>query len=189
MKTREVDYYHSFRDVVRAVSATLDVKEVLNLMVQRIAEVTGVKACAVRLLDPRGRTLELAASWGLSEAYLKKGPVDADRSIAEAMEGRPVFVEDARSDSRAQYGEEAARAGIASILSVPLTVKGRTIGVLRLYTETPRRFDPEEVDFVESLAEMGAVAIENARMYEKLKSDHEELMSDIYRFVGYRRSL
>jgi GAF domain-containing protein len=69
------------------------------------------------------------------------------------------------------------------------TIKGRIIGVLRLYTSQPRNSSQEEIGFFEALAEMGALAIENARMYEQLRKDYENLMSDILMFVGYRRSI
>jgi GAF domain-containing protein len=69
------------------------------------------------------------------------------------------------------------------------TIKGRIIGVLQFYTSQPRNFSQEETGFFEALAEMGALAIENARMYEQLRKDYENLMSDILMFVGYRRSI
>jgi len=68
-------------------------------------------------------------------------------------------------------------------------IKGRIIGVLRLYTSQPRNFPQEEIGFFEGLAEMGALAIDNAGMYEQLRKGYENLMSDILMFVGYRRSI
>ncbi|SMC17787.1 GAF domain-containing protein [Desulfacinum hydrothermale DSM 13146] len=189
MSEKERGYLDAFRRVVRVVSATLDVGEVLDLLVRTLPQVLDVKACAVRLLDPKKRTLELVASQGLSEAYVNKGAVDADQSIAEAMEGKIVVVRDAATDSRVQYAEAAKAEGISGICSVPLAVKGRIIGVLRLYTAEARDFDQEEIHFAEALGELAAIAIENARMYERLKKDYEEVMADVFRFVGYRRSL
>lgn len=52
-----------------------------------------------------------------------------------------------------------------------------------------RNFSNEEIGFLEALAEMGALAIENARMYERIRKDYEMLMGDILTFVGYRRSI
>ncbi len=95
----------------------------------------------------------------------------------------------AAKDPRAQYQKEAEEEGIYSIVSVPFSVKGRIIGVLRLYTSQPRNFSQEEIGFFEALAEMGALAIENARMYEQLRKDYENVMSDILMFVRYRRSI
>jgi signal transduction protein with GAF and PtsI domain len=189
MSSREKSYFDSFRGVVKAVSSSLDVQEVLTMLVTNVTQVMDLKACAIRLLQPKKRTLELVASHGLSEAYIKKGPVDADRSIAEAMQGKMVTVYNVADDPRAQYPQEAAAEGIASMLSVPLSIKGRVIGVMRLYTATPRQFGEAELNFAESLAEMGAIAIENARMYERIKKDYESVMSDVYNFIGYRRSI
>ncbi|MGQ9483931.1 MAG: GAF domain-containing protein [Desulfosoma sp.] len=187
--TKERAYFQAFRELVQVVSGSLDVQNVLQAMVHTIPKVLGAKACAVRLLDPKGRTLELAASYGLSDAYIHKGPVDADQSLAESLQGHTVIIQDAATDPRAQYGEAAKKEGIVGICSVPLKVKGRVIGVLRIYTEAPKNYQEEDLAFVEALGELGGVAIENARLYERLRKDYEEVMSDVFRFVGYRRSL
>ena len=189
MQTREKLYFDSFRDVVKAVHSSLDITEVLKMLVSNVAQVMDLKGCAVRLLDPKKRTLELVSSHGLSEKYIQKGPVHADRSIAEAMKGKTVSIYDVAKDSRTQYAKDAAEEGICSIVSVPLSVKGRVIGVLRLYTAEPRSFSDDEINFVEALGEMGAIAIENARMYESIRKDYEHVMKDIYAFIGYRRSI
>jgi len=189
MTRAERTYFESFREVVKAISSTLELQQVLNLLVTKVAQVMDLKACAIRLLDSKKRTLELLASHGLSDAYIQKGSVDADRSIAEAMEGKIVFIKDASKDPRAQYQKEAEAEGIASIVSIPLKVRGRIIGVLRLYSAAPRDFSEDELGFTEAIAEMGAIAIENARMYERIKKDYESVMTDIYNFVGYRRSI
>ena len=189
MTDKDRTFFKSFRTVAKAISSSLEVKEVLEMMVTHVAQVMHLKACAIRLLHAKRRTLELVASYGLSERYIRKGPVDADRSIAEAMEGKIVCVRNVPEDPRAQYPESAVEEGIVSMLSVPLALKGRVIGVMRLYTAVPRDFDEDELDFAEALAEMGAIAIENARMYERIKKDYESLMSDVYSFVGYRRGI
>ncbi|HOI96312.1 MAG TPA: GAF domain-containing protein [Syntrophobacter fumaroxidans] len=173
-------YFDSFRKVVKAINSTLDLQEVMDLMVKSLVEVMGVKAAAIRLLNPKKRTLELLASHGLSDKYIRKGPLDASRSIAEAMEGKVVVLSDARRDPRAQYQSQASEEGIATIVSVPLNLKGRIIGVLRLYTGSPKDFSEEELDFAQSLAEMGAIAIENAKMYERIKKDYESIINETH---------
>lgn len=189
MSEKDRTYFKAFRTVAKAISSSLDVQEVLDMMVSHVTRVMDLKACAIRLLHPKRRTLELVASHGLSEAYIKKGPVDADRSIAEALEGKIVSIRNVAEDPRAQYPDSAVAEGIVSMLSVPLSIKGRVIGVMRLYTATLRDFDGDELDFADSLAEMGAIAIENAQMYERIKKDYESVMSDVYSFVGYRRGI
>jgi len=177
MKPQEKGYFDSFLEVVKAVNSTLDRQEVLDLLVSNATQVMHLKASAIRLLDEKQRTLELEASHGLSEKYLNKGPVDADKSIADAMEGKTISVYNVTEDPRAQYPKEAQEEGIVSIISVPLRIKGGVIGVMRLYTPEPREFSRQEINSAEALAEMGAIAIENARMYEKIKRDYETLMS------------
>jgi PAS domain S-box-containing protein len=165
---REVQYLTTIREVSKMVSSTLDIKEVLGMIVRRIPEIMDTKAATIRLLDAEGKKLELAAAYGVSEKYLKRGPVDAEDNIAAALEGKPVAIYDAPTDERIVYRQEAKEEGIKSILVVPLVVRSRIIGVLRLLTADHRAFTQEEIDFAVALAEQGGIAIENARMYEKL---------------------
>jgi len=189
MKVRKKSYFDSFREVVKAVNSTLDLREVLKMLVGEVTRVLDLKGCSIRLLDPNRRTLELVSYQGLSEKYIRKGPVDADRSIAEAMEGKTVRIYNVAEDPRVQYQKEAIEEGIYGIVSVPLPIKGRVIGVLRLYAGEPHILSDDEINFAEALAEMGAIAIENAKMYETIRKDYENVMSDIFTFVGYRRSI
>jgi len=180
MKPQEERYLDSVREVVKAVNSTLDRQEVLDLLVHNVTQVMDLKASAIRLLDPRKQALELVASHGLSKKYLNKGPVDADQSVADAMEGKTISVYNVIEDPGTQYPKEAREEGIASIISLPLRIKGGVIGVMRLYTPEPREFSREEINSAEVLAETGAIAIENAKMYERIKNDYEAIMRDFY---------
>ncbi len=190
MMTEEKSFWlDSYKDVIKAIHSTLDIKEVLATLVSKVVQVMEVKGSSLYLLDPIRRTLELVSSYGLSGQYLGKGLVDADQSIAETMEGKTVWISDVTKDPRVQYPKEAIAEGILGILSVPLSIKGQVIGALRLYTSEPRTFLKEEIDFINSLAEMGALAIENAKRYENIRKDFEYVMKDLFYFYGYRRSI
>ncbi len=167
MQALEKPYFTPFRQVVKAISSTLDLQEVMDTMVKKVTHVMDLKACAIRLLDPKTRHLVLLSAHGLNVQYINKGPLEVDQSIVDTMKGRTVWIRDARHDPRIQYQDEAAKEGIGSIVSVPLAVKGHIIGVLRLYTAEPRDFLQEEMDFAEAVAEIGAIAIENARLHEE----------------------
>jgi len=185
MEKNGMEYFRLFRDVCKLMNSSLDVKEVLELITENIVIVLGVKASAIFLLDKKSKRLEISASYGLSEAYLKKGPVDAEKSIIESLAGNPVQVYDATNNTRTQYPEEAKKEGIASILSVPISVKGTIIGVLRIYTSQPLEFPNDEVELTCSLAEMGGIAIENAKMYHHLKIGYDSLFHDIHQWFEY----
>jgi GAF domain-containing protein len=128
------------------------------------------KAATIRLIDSSGKKLELVAAHGLSKKYLNKGPVDAEENISFALEGKPVSIFDAATDPRIVYRGAAKEEGIRSVLVVPIVVRGRIIGIMRLLTDEHRKFSQDEIDFAVALAEQGGIAIENARMYEKIKA-------------------
>jgi transcriptional regulator with GAF, ATPase, and Fis domain len=185
MENKESRYFESILDVCKVINSSLDIKEVLVLITENIVKLVNVKACTIFLLDKSRNELDVSASYGLSEAYLTKGPVEADKSIAETLEGKIVLIHDTSSDSRVQYPEEAKREGIASVLSIPITVKGQIIGVLRIYTSEQRIFSDDEYKLISGLADIGGIAIDNARMYDHLKSDHERLISDTHHWFEF----
>lgn len=169
MTRKEIAYFRVFHEVSRAILSVLDSKEVLNLIVRRIVPAMKLKAASLRLLNERTNDLELVASHLLSKKYVNKGPLNADKSVPEVLEGRPVLITDAQNDPRIQYRKEKAEEGIASILSIPVQIHDKVIGMLRLYTSSPRSFPDEEIEFASALGEMAGLAILNARMYEKEK--------------------
>ena len=187
MQNRELRYFTLFRDVCKIINSSLDLKEVLILITENIVKFINVKACTIFLLDKTRNKLNVSASHGVSEAYLRKGPLDADKSIAETLEGQIVLIPDTSNDSRVQYPEEAKKEGIVSLLSVPITVKGQIIGVLRIYTSEQRNFSDDEYELISGLADMGGIAIDNARMYDRLKAEHEKLIDETHRWFEYGR--
>ena len=169
MVRKEIAYFRVFHEVSRSILSVLDSKEVLRLIVRRIVPAMKLKAASLRLLNEKTNDLELAASRFLSKKYLRKGSLDADKSVPEVLKGKPVLILDAQNDPRIQYGKEKAEEGIVSVLSVPVQMYNKVIGMLRLYTSSPRSFTEGEIEFASALGEMAGLAIINARMYEKEK--------------------
>lgn len=185
MAGKEIEYLKSFKDVCKKVNSSLDLNEVLASIAESTVKALDVKGCTIFLLDREQHTLRPRASYGLSPAYMHKGPVDADQSIIDSLSGEAVLVLDAQHDARIQYRAEAKTEGIASIFSLPMFVKDKVIGVLRIYTAEPREFIEVEQVFLAGLADMGGIGIENARMYQHLKGDYENLIHDVHRYFDY----
>jgi len=181
-------YFRSFRDVSALISKSLDIKEILGSITKNVARSLITKGCAIFLLSKVENRLKLQSSYGLSDAYLNKGPIDTEQSICGCLVGKPVFVLDATTDPRIQYGAEAEKEGIASILSVAISVKGQIIGCLRIYTAKPHEFTENETEFIFGITEMGGIAIENAIMYDQLKGEHEKLIEDAHRWFEFGRT-
>jgi signal transduction protein with GAF and PtsI domain len=174
------EYLRTFFDVNQTIFSSFSLKEILKILVKKTVSALGAKAGSLRLLDDRTKRLELAASHNLSKKYLDKGPLSSDQSIPEVMEGKVVLVKDAHNDSRIQYRTEKIKEGINTILSVPVVAKDKVIGVLRLYSGEPRDFSAEEIELVSALAEMGGLAIANAKIYE----DEGVRLSSLLKQVG-----
>ncbi|MDI6800936.1 MAG: GAF domain-containing protein [Thermodesulfovibrionales bacterium] len=166
--SRAREYLKVFEEITKAVSSTLKLNEVLNLIVKKLPEVMNLKAATIRLLDDTGENLELVAANGLSEKYLGRGPVDTEENVMEALQTRPVAIYDVATDQRVHYQKEAMEEGIKSMLTLPIIARDKVIGVLRLLTGVPHQFSDEDIAFSASLAEVCGTAIENARMYEQL---------------------
>ena len=168
---KNLEYFRVLHEITGVILSTLDSRQVIDLVIEKVIAIMKVKACSLRLVNETTRELELIASRGLSERYLKKGPIHMDKSIRETLEGAPVLIRDATTDPRIEYLPEKAQEGIVSILSLPIIATKRVIGIVRLYSYETRQYSRDEVAFLSALAEMAGVAIINARMYEKTKYD------------------
>jgi len=158
--------YETLLTITRAMSMSKDPDKIVRLTVRSIRETLGIKGCALFLFDSGSDQLQVAASEGLSENYINKGPVSALKSIARSLKDGPVAIYDVTDDPRIQYPEAAQAEGIASILSVPIFVGGETIGCMRVYTAKPEAFTMEDVNFVQALAEIAGILIDVCRLYK-----------------------
>jgi len=186
-RARIWDEMNALIQISQSISSTLSLGEVLRMIVENAAKTLGIRASSIRLLDEEKRTLRVMAAYGLSREYLEKGPVEIEKSPIdkECLKCKVVSVPDIKKDKRLQYPEEIIREGIISLLSLPLTVKGRAIGVLRVYASTPYKFNKSEIDFLTALACQGAIAIENARLFEHIKSEYKELTRDVWKWYDW----
>jgi len=179
MEKDESKYYHSLYKVAAAINSVRASEPVLNSIVENVAKAMGAKACSLTLLSPDKKLLFHVAAWGLSDWFVKMGPLSADKSIPKVLDGNPVAVLDATSDERIQYPEQVEKEGIASILSVPMMLREEIIGEVRVYTADPRRFSEADMHFVSAVANLGAIALENARLYETAQKDYQVVMQEM----------
>lgn len=169
--------YETFIKITNAISHSKEPEEIALMTVEGIKTALNIKGCALFLLNHKTNELEVAASFGLSERYLNKGPISSLHSIAESLKDGPVAIADVNDDPRLQYPEEARREGIASILSVPIQVHGKLLGALRVYTAEPWEFTLGDVNFVSGLAQIAGMAIDMAKYSKGLKASIEVLKS------------
>lgn len=161
--------YKVLYDIAQKLNSKLAPQEVLRTIVEGIRDAADAKGCSLMLLTPDGQQLIHSVACGLSDWYVRKGPVRVDAAIAQALDGKLVAVRDATTDPRIQYKDQAKKEGVVSMLSLPLTRRGQVIGIVRIYTSETRRFSVKETDFFSVLANLGAVALERAELLEEEK--------------------
>jgi signal transduction protein with GAF and PtsI domain len=173
--------------ISQSISSTLSLKEVLQLIAENASRAVVMKAASIRLLDDEGKRLQVMAAYGLSKSYLEKGPVELEKSPIdrECISGKCVSIPDIAHQTKLQYPEEIRKEGIGAVLSVPLIVKGKAIGVLRVYSPVPYEFSSSDEEFLSVLAAFGAIAIENARLFEHVKKEYEELTKDVWKWYDW----
>jgi GAF domain-containing protein len=178
--------FEALQKISSQINSSLDIHAVLAALLQRAVEELNYKGGIIRLLSRTGRHLELAAATGVSQAYLSKGGIDVERSDLdrEVLQGKSVTIFDIEAEGGYQYPQEALNEGIRSVQAVPLVSHGyqnearRVIGVLRVYSAQPHRFSADESAFLRIIANLGALAIENARLYDELHRRVESLQPD-----------
>ena len=169
------DYFRALLEVATVINSSLEPTVVLHKITEQTAKAMNCKASTLRLLDRTGKVLLASAAWGLSSGYMRKGPVEVSKSglDGEVLKGKLIHLRDACSDGRFQYPDSAKAEGLVSVLSAPLMVNGKAIGILRVYSS-------EERDFMLGVANISAIAIENARMHEATRLNYELLTSYNY---------
>jgi signal transduction protein with GAF and PtsI domain len=184
---RERLNYETFLRVANTISHSKEPEEVALMTVEGIKTALNIKGCALFLLNQATNELKVAASYGLSDEYLNKGPLSALHSIAKSIADGPVAISDVTNDPRLQYPDEAQNEGIASILSVPVQVNQKTMGALRVYTSEPWEFTLDDVNFVYALAQIAGMSIRLAR-YSKGMLASIEVLKDMREAQVRRRT-
>jgi len=159
---RDEQLYH----LSTVVAGRFSLQEVLDRLAEAAVKIAGVKACSIRLLDEESGDLKMRSTYGLSEEYRNKGVVSKnDTVIKAAFEGEAVVLDDMRVDGRVKYKDATIKEGLVSQLTVSMGFRGRSIGVLRLYSPRPKHFDEDDISLARAVASQCAVAIQNAKLY------------------------
>lgn len=177
MEESELSYSRAFKQIAKSASSSLPLAKILNSIAKSTAKALRATGCSVMLLSPQKRHLDIVAAYGLSDMYLKKGVLDATKSLREVMEGKTIAIFNAKEDKRTQYPQAADMEGISSILAVPIFQGGEVIGQIRVYTREPRHYSHTEKDFLSTVASIVSIVLEKAELHQTLEDRHRENMS------------
>jgi signal transduction histidine kinase len=169
--------FEALISVSQIINSTFNLDDALNVITREACHLMNGKLSSLLMLDPTQQWLELRASAGAGEAYINKPRLTVEESLLGTVVRRkkPLQVENVQLSARYQHIEVARQEGLVSLLSVPLLYSGRCIGTLSVYTGQPHSFSNEEIRILSALAEFSGIAIEKARLYERLVDMEEQL--------------
>lgn len=165
--------------VSKTITSNLYLEDILKLIVTVTAEIMDSKICSLMLIDDKTGELVLKTTQSMSDLYNKKIPLKAGEGIAGkvASQNRPIAVYDIAKEPEYKSKDIAKKIGLRSLLAVPMSIKGRAIGVLNNYTSYPHKFTKNEINIMTTVASQAAIVIENAELMVKTKIIHEELQT------------
>ena len=169
--------FETLSHVSRTINSTLNLDDALRVVTSEAAGLMNAKMCSLLMLDDTRAWLDLRASFGAGENYIRKARLSVDESFLGIVVRRkkPLQLDNVQVSSRYQNIEIAREEGLIALLSVPLLFGDTAIGALNVYKSEPYHFSNEEIRILSALAELSAIAIEKARLYERIVDVEEQL--------------
>ncbi|HEX3800950.1 MAG TPA: GAF domain-containing protein [Verrucomicrobiae bacterium] len=169
--------FETLSRVGKTINSALNLDDALLVITREACLMMQARMCSLMMLDDTREWLELRASHGAAEAYRENPKISAEESLIGIVVRRrkPLQVENVQTSSRYTSANLARREKLFSLLSVPLIFAGEAIGTLSIYTGVAHKFSDEEIRILSALAELSAIAIEKARLYERVVDVEEQL--------------
>ncbi len=163
--------------VSKTITSDLYLEDILKLIVTVTAEIMDSKICSLMFIDEKTGELVLKATQSMSDLYNKKPHLKIGEGIAGkvALTNKPIAVYDLSKEPEYKSKAIAEKEGLKSLLSVPLSVKGKVLGVLNNYTSYSHKFTKDEANILTTVANQAAIVIENAELMVKTKVVQAEL--------------
>jgi phosphotransferase system enzyme I (PtsP) len=163
-------------DVAGIVSRSHDLDETLGNVVDLVAKRLDADVCSVYLTDTDLRHLTLRSTRGLARESIGRVRLAFGEGLVglAAQSGAPVATEDAQSHPAYRYFPETGEERFRSLLAAPLIVAGVSIGVIAVQTVKPRRFDPQDVDLLQTCAQLIAPVVMNAQLLALVAATQED---------------
>jgi signal transduction protein with GAF and PtsI domain len=176
-KSSYKSYIDTLSKISKAITSDLYLEDMLKLIVTLTANVMKAKICSLWLLDEHTQELKIRATQAMSKEYLRERSLKVGEGIVGlvAKEKKPIIIPDVSKDPKYKEKKLAEKEGLVSMLSVPMLVKKRAIGVINCYTTAQYKFSKSDIDLLSAVANQAAVAIENTELMVKTKIVQEEL--------------
>lgn len=164
-------------EISASIGSTLDLQEVLRILVSKAGSVWPNAAAQVWLVNAESCELERAACWNLDEADWKGRRLSAVPPLVQEVvtSKQLVWVPNVQTDTRTLDRDFYRRHGVVSYLGLPMLAKGTVLGDLVITTREEYRFADAEIQFLSALADQAAIAIHNSQLHEMTVRQADEL--------------
>ena len=165
--------------VAMAVSSSLYLNEVIDRTIDRIVDILEPDSVRIYMLDRERENLYLMAHKGLSQKFISKSFFQS-RKVGDGLLGQTVFTGQTRIvdnflRSEDPYVDSIIEEGLQSTVYIPLMSKEKSVGVMCVSSHSEFRFSSDYVEFLTAIGNQIGVAIDNANLYESIKSAYQEL--------------
>ncbi|OEU63487.1 MAG: phytochrome sensor protein [Desulfobacterales bacterium S5133MH16] len=162
-----------FQLVFEVITKSENADTMANQLTQVLVGALGLKGATIFVLNPELEELEILASSGLSINYVNKGPVLVDKSIKLSSNREPVIISDVTTSDRLQYPENAKEEEIRAIVSLPISLRGKIVGALRLYRSQVWDISERDIEHLQVVAQNIGVALMYFRLANAVLSVKE----------------
>jgi PAS domain S-box-containing protein len=167
------------RTIDQTIASIFDLNLTLEIICSQARNYLGADAIGILLFQPNEMTLNYIAANGFQTTHYKNAhiPLGAGPAGNAALKREVVYVADLRhSEPPIKTMTMVNEERFVSYLAVPLIAKGEIKGVMEVFYRSESVFDPETIEFIESLAFQTAIAIDNLQLFENLQLSNQELV-------------
>jgi len=163
--------------VSAALSGLWDLDAILRVALDNVLRIMNGTIGGILLLNEQTQKLSYRVHQGLSTRYVEEMEMSLGEGITGrvAESGKAILLEDISADPRTAYPELVSTEGLKAFISVPLRAKDKVLGVIIVASHTPRSFSTNDMHLLHSIGDQLGVAIEQARLYERLRGARERL--------------
>jgi signal transduction histidine kinase len=189
VKSKEIN---ALLEISKAIASGLYLEDVLRLIVTVTANLMNSKICSLWIFDEREQRLKLKATQSISEEYLRERSLAMGEGVVGhvALQNQRMAILDVLREPLYKEKELAKKEGLVSMLSVPMCVKDRVIGVINCYTSYPHSFSKSEEEILTTVANQAAICIENSGLMETFDIDEilRLVLEGVTKNIGFDRA-